>query len=325
MKEWDYTYADYYIHTGRYAEAIPYLRKVIKHEMRRKQRARQWYLMGQLEAELGHKENAYKAFKRVIRLNPPYELEFNARIAMSEVMAGTQSKKMIRRLKRMAASDNNKDYLDQVYYAIGNIYMLQKDTANAIAAYEKGNTKSTRNGIEKGVLLLTLGDIYWDKEDYSNAGRCYGEAIGLLDKERDDYEQLSERSKVLDELVPYTDAVHLQDSLQALAKMPEKERNEAIDRVIEALKKKEKEERDAQAELDAQQQMAQQGGMGNMNNTNNMTNNATDKSGNGTSITRRPSARVRLRSRRCGDGVRMWTTGNVSTRLSCRSTTILPK
>lgn len=279
VKEWDYTYADYYIHTKRYAEAIPYLRKVIKHEMRRKQRAREWYLMGQLEAALGHKENAYKAYKRVIRLNPPYELEFNARIAMSEVMAGTQSKKMIRRLKRMAASDNNKDYLDQVYYAIGNIYMLQKDTANAIAAYEKGNKKSTRNGIEKGVLLLTLGNIYWDKEDYSNAGRCYGEAIGLLDKERDDYERLSERSKVLDELVPYTDAIHLQDSLQTLAKMPEAERNKAIDRVIEALKKKEKEERDAQAELNAQQQMAQQGGMNNMNNANNMMNNTTDKSG----------------------------------------------
>lgn len=279
VKEWDYTYADYYIHTKRYAEAIPYLRKVIKHEMRRKQRAREWYLMGQLEAALGHKENAYKAYKRVIRLNPPYELEFNARIAMSEVMAGTQSKKMIRRLKRMAASDNNKDYLDQVYYAIGNIYILQKDTANAIAAYEKGNKKSTRNGIEKGVLLLTLGNIYWDKEDYSNAGRCYGEAIGLLDKERDDYERLSERSKVLDELVPYTDAIHLQDSLQTLAKMPEAERNKAIDRVIEALKKKEKEERDAQAELNAQQQMAQQGGMNNMNNANNMMNNTTDKSG----------------------------------------------
>ncbi len=279
VKEWDYTYADYYIHTKRYAEAIPYLRKVIKHEMRRKQRAREWYLMGQIEAALGHKGNAYKAYKRVIRLNPPYELEFNARIAMSEVMAGTQSKKMIRRLKRMAASDNNKDYLDQVYYAIGNIYMLQKDTANAIAAYEKGNKKSTRNGIEKGVLLLTLGNIYWDKEDYSNAGRCYGEAIGLLDKERDDYERLSERSKVLDELVPYTDAIHLQDSLQTLAKMPEAERNKAIDRVIEALKKKEKEERDAQAELNAQQQMAQQGGMNNMNNANNMMNNTTDKSG----------------------------------------------
>lgn len=262
-KEWDYTYADYYIHTGQYAEAIPYLRKVIKHEMRRKQRARHWYLMGQLEAALGHEEKAYKAYKRVLRLSPPYELAFNARIAMTEVMAGRKSGKMIKKLKRMARSDNNKEYLDQVYYAIGNIYLNQKDTLNAISAYEQGNIKSTRNGIEKGVLLLKLGDLYWEREDYSNARRCYGEAIGLLEKERDDYEQLSDRSKVLDELVPYTDAVHLQDSLQALAKMPEAERNEAIDRVIEALKKKEKEERDAQAEAEAQQYLAEQGGLGN--------------------------------------------------------------
>lgn len=262
-KEWDYTYADYYIHTGQYAEAIPYLRKVIKHEMRRKQRAREWYLMGQLEAALGHEEKAYKAYKRVLRLSPPYELAFNARIAMTEVMAGRKSGKMIKKLRRMARSDNNKEYLDQVYYAIGNIYLNQKDTLNAISAYEQGNIKSTRNGIEKGVLLLKLGDLYWEREDYSNARRCYGEAIGLLEKERDDYEQLSDRSKVLDELVPYTDAVHLQDSLQALAKMPEAERNEAIDRVIEALKKKEKEERDAQAEAEAQQYLAEQGGLGN--------------------------------------------------------------
>ena len=280
QKEWDYTYADYYIHTQRYEEAIPYLRKVIRHEMRRKQKARQWFLMGQMEAALGHKGKAYQAYKHVIRLNPPYELEFNARIAMTEVMAGGQAKKMVRRLKRMAASDNNKDYLDQVYYAIGNIYMNQQDTLKAIAAYEKGNTQSTRNGIEKGVLLLRLGDIYWTMERFSDAGRCYGEAIGLLDKERDDYKQLSQRSKVLDELVPYTEAIHLQDSLQALAKMPEAERNAAIDRVIEALKKKEKAERDAQAETNAEQQQAAQGGNTNtQNKPNNTQNNTTSKQG----------------------------------------------
>lgn len=268
-KEWDYTYASYYIHTGDYAKAIPYLRKVIKHEMRSKQRAREWYLMGQLHSALGNKAEAMKAYKRVIRLNPPYEVEFNARIAMTEVMSGSQSKKMIKRLRRMASSDKNKDYLDQVYYAIGNIYLTQKDTLNAIIAYEKGNSGSTRNGIEKGVLLLKLGGLYWERERYSDAQRCYGEAIGLLDKERKDYEELSRRSKVLDELVPYTDAVHLQDSLQALAKMGEKERNEAIDRVIEELKKKEKEEQDRLAEQNAQNVIAQNGGnAGNTGNAN---------------------------------------------------------
>lgn len=259
-KEWDYTYADYYIHTGDYAKAVPYLRRVIKHEMRRKQRAREWYLMGQLQAALGNKAEALKAYKKVVRQNPPYEVEFNARIAMTEVLSGAQSKKMIGRLKRMAASDKNKDYLDQVYYALGNIYMARQDTANAISSYERGAAKATRSGIEKGVLMLRLGDIYWDMERYGDAQRCYGEAIGMLDKERKDYEQLSERSKVLDQLVPYTDAVQLQDSLQELARMPEAERNAAIDRTIAELKRKEREERRKQQEEDAQQTISQNSG-----------------------------------------------------------------
>lgn len=274
QKEWDYTMADYYVHTKEYAKAIPYLRKVIKHEMRRKQKAREWYLMGQLQAAVDNRAEAYNAFKHVIRQNPPYELEFNARIAMTEVMARGHSKQMIGRLKRMAASDKNKDYLDQVYYAMGNIYLYDKDTTRAINAYEQGNKKATRSGIEKGVLLLHLGDLYWTKEKFSDAKRCYGEAIGLLDKDRPDYEQLSNRSKVLDELVPYTDAVQLQDSLQHLAKCPEEERNEAIDRVIDALKKKEKEERRSQAEQEQAQNEGDNGGgrdafINNRNNRNN--------------------------------------------------------
>ena len=279
-KEWDYTYADYYIHTGDYAKAIPYLRKVIKHEMRRKQRAREWYLMGQMQAALGNKAEAMRAYKRVIRQNPPYEVEFNARIAMTEVMSGGQWKKMVSRLKRMAASDKNKEYLDQVYYAIGNIYLAQNDTAKAISAYERGAAKATRSGIEKGVLLLKLGDIYWEMERYNDAQRCYGEAIGLLDKERKDYEELSHRSKVLDELVPYTDAVHLQDSLQTLAKMDGKDRNAAIDRTIAELKRKEKEERDRLAEQNAQETMQQNGG-NNMQQQNNRQQNNTNQQNNG--------------------------------------------
>ena len=245
VKDWDYTYANYYIREADYQKAIPYLRKAIKHERRKVQRAREWFLMGQIENLLGHQQEAYNAFKRVVRLSPPYELEFNARIAQTEVMAKNNGKQMISKLKRMARDDNNAEYLDQVYYAIGNIYLAQGDTLEAINTYETGNKKATRSGIEKGVLLLTLGNIYWEREKFADAQRCYGEAIGLLEQ----------RSKILDELVPYTEGIHLQDSLLALSVMPEAERNKAIDRVIDALKKKEKEERDAklEAEADAQQ------------------------------------------------------------------------
>ena len=47
QKEWDYTLCDYYLHTEELDKAAEYLRKVIKHEMRSKQRAREYYLLGQ--------------------------------------------------------------------------------------------------------------------------------------------------------------------------------------------------------------------------------------------------------------------------------------
>ena len=267
VKDWDYTYADYYIHSQRYEEAVTYLRKVIRHERRRKQRAREWFLMGQLQTLLGNRQQAYEAYKHVIRLNPPYELEFNARIAQTEVLPTMDLQRKVKKLKRMAASDNNKDYLDQVYYAIGNIWLAERDTLKAIEAYEEGNKKSTRNGIEKGVLLLSLGNLYWTKEKYADAQRCYGEAIGLLDKDRPDYEQLSQRSKILDELVPHTSSVELQDSLQRLARMPEEERLKVIDHIIDELKKKEKEEQRAREEAEAEQTLQQQSAIGNRQQT----------------------------------------------------------
>ncbi len=263
VKDWDYTYADYYIRSKDYQKAVPYLRKVIKHERRRQQKAREWFLMGQIQKELGNRQEAERAFGKAIACHPSYELEFNARIAQTEVMAAGNARSMIGRLRRMASNDNNKEYLDQVYYAMGNIHLAEKDTLKAIAAYEQGNKKATRSGIEKGVLLLTLGNLYWQLEKYNDAQRCYGEAIGLLDKDRKDYEELSQRSKVLDELVPHTDAIHLQDSLLELSIMPEKERLNAIDRVIAELKRQEKEARDAELEREAEKQLQRNQAVGN--------------------------------------------------------------
>ena len=262
---WNQTLANYYVHSGEYEKSIPLLQKIVRKEKRKIQKARLWFIIGQVQSALGHQQDAYKAFGRVAAQNPPYEMEFNARIAQTEVMAAVNAKKMISRLRSMARSDNNKDYLDQVYYAIGNIYLAQEDTIHAIAAYEQGNEKATRSGIEKGVLLLKLGNLYWELAKYNDAQRCYGEAIGLVDKDRADYEELSNRSKILDELVPFTDAIQLQDSLMALAEMPEKERFEAIDRVIEELKRKEKEERAKALEEEAEKIQQQQGAVGQRN------------------------------------------------------------
>ncbi len=248
-KEYNASYADYLILVKQYEEAVPYLQQTIKKERNKTQKARLNYLLGQIHHELGHHAEAYKALRRVVRANPPYELSFSAQILQTEVMSEGNHGKMVKKLKRMARNKKNKDYQDQIYYALGNIYLANKDTAHCIGAYERGAKESTQNGIAKAVLLLRLGGIYWDKEDYINAQRCYAELVGILDKEHDEYKEAERRSTILTELEPHLSSIKLQDSLQWLAKLPEDERNEAIDRVIEALKEQEKEA--ARAEMEA--------------------------------------------------------------------------
>ena len=259
--------ADCQIRQQQYEEAIPNILKAVKKQKGSLEKARLYFLLGQLYHHTGQDRLAYKAFKKVCSKNPPYELEFNARIKQTEVLSKGQSRQMISKLRRMARSDKNKDYLDQVYYAIGNIYLAQGDTVHALYAYRDGVEKSTRGGIEKGVVWLRLGQLYWDKEEFVKAQECYAGALGLYDKDRDDYEAVADRAKILDELLPYAQAVELQDSLQALARMDSLERMRKIKLIIEEVKRKEKEEERQNTRNTQETQTSQKTGQGQTNRT----------------------------------------------------------
>lgn len=247
---YDYVYADYLIKSKKYQEAIPYLKNSIQAEGKRRQWARMRYLLGQIYAHEGQNALAYETFGRVARSNPPYELEFASRIRQTEVFPGGNFNKVVKMLERMSRSSKNKDYLDQVYYALGNLYMTRQDTTNAVAQYQLGVEKSTQNGLDKAICALRLGDIYFTQRNYVSAQPCFSDALASMPKEYKEYPRVSKLSAVLDELVVHVQAVHLQDSLQALAKMPEAERLAVIDKIIEQVIKEE-EEAKALAEKEA--------------------------------------------------------------------------
>lgn len=280
-RERDASYADYLIQTRQYKETVPYLKATIKNEKSKKQKARLNFLLAQIYELNGEQALAYDALRKVIRSNPPYELELSARVKQSEVSPPSQHQQMVKKLRRMAKSQKNKDYLDQIYYALGNVYLSVKDTVHCISAYEQGAEKSTRNGVAKANVLLHLAQLYWEMEDYVEAQRCYADLIAILDKEHQAYKESERRAKILEKLAPHMAAVELQDSLQELARMPEKERNAAIDRVIEALIKKEKEEAKEQARQNAANNAATVGGTTTTTQTNTGTTNQTGIGGMG--------------------------------------------
>lgn len=237
-------FANYHIKAQEPELAIPYLAKAVK-GFKGSDKVRMSFLLGQLYEDIGDKHNAYLAYKQAGSSNSStYRTKFNARIKQSAVYEGASIASEVKALKRMTRYDRNKEYLDQIYYAIGNLYLSHNDTVKAIENYKLAAEKSTRNGVDKAISQLTLGGIYFDQRQYDDAQPCYAEAIPLVNEDYPNYKLLKKRSDVLDELAVYSQNVTLQDSLLKLAAMTPTEQLEVIHKIIEELKKKEKEEKE---------------------------------------------------------------------------------
>ena len=252
-------FADYHIKAQEPEQAIPYLAKAVK-GFKGNDKVRMSFLLGQLYEDIGDKHNAYLAFKQAgSSSGSTYRTKFNARIKQSAVYEGTNIASEVKALKRMTRYDRNKDYLDQVYYAIGNLYLTHGDTLSAIENYRLAAEKSTRNGVDKAISQLTLGGIYFNRRQYDFAQPCYAEAIPLVNEDYPNYKLLKKRSDVLDELAVYSQNVTLQDSLLKLASMTPEEQKAVIAKIIEDLKKQEKEEAEKAAR---EEYLAQQNAKG---------------------------------------------------------------
>ncbi len=211
------------------AGALPFLQMAVSNEDDKYLRARWNMLIGQILYKQGRKKDAIPYLKGAIQRSRSYQLEFNAKLLLLECEGGSSS---ITQLEKMAKNVNNKDYLDQVYCAMGNVYLNSKDTAKAIEAYRLGAENSTRNGVEKAALLITMGDLFYSQKKYVDAQPCYSEAVNLITAEHEDYRRISKLSVTLDQLAQYANTIALQDSLQYLSTLSLIEQRAIVDDII---------------------------------------------------------------------------------------------
>jgi tetratricopeptide (TPR) repeat protein len=223
--------ADLLLKKRQYKEAIPFLELALSKENDKDMQQRFGYLLAQLYHKTNDDNAAYDAYSKVIKLNPPYEMDFNARISRAQL--NTENVFKVRKeLRSMLKNRNNKDYLDQLYYALGNTYLTHGDTLQAIDNYKFSADTSSRKGIDKAVTLITLGDLYYKKREYVLAQPCYDEASKIITNEHEDYARVTRRAETLSELVTQNDIVILQDSLQELSTLSEIKRIEIVNKVI---------------------------------------------------------------------------------------------
>lgn len=248
--------ADYYIRRGMYKEAEKALEDAIKARPSKKTKARYCFILAQLYELSKENRKAIQFYQKTIAAKPDYDLVFNAKIKQArlfDVKTGNIAK-LKRELQLMTRDIKNKEYLDMIYYTLGEIYEKEKNEDLAITNYKLSVSNSTQNPKQKALSYLKLGEISFEQANYTAAGAYYDSTMFTLPKDYKDYNEINKRKTTLETLVGYIKTIQREDSLQKVAKMGETERGRFIDKLIAKIEAEEERKKEEQENINAQNQ-----------------------------------------------------------------------
>ncbi len=251
--------ADFYLQLRDYPKTEEHLVKAIPFTKDRDSKIRYMFILAQIYQHENQYKNAFRFYSDVIRKNPVYEMSFNARINRARCFNtdDKSGKEVKRELLRMLKDDKNKDFLDQIYYALAGLSLNEKDTVKAIENLHMSINKSKGNDNQKAIAYLDMGKIYFSQRDYKAAKNYYDSTMVFLSTDHPDYDVILNRRNSLTKLMKNLNIIALEDSLQHLATLPEETLSDTLEQI--ALRKYAEDElKKLQEKLKKEQQLQQQ-------------------------------------------------------------------
>ncbi len=234
------TQADYYLKNAEYGKPIPLLENLLETGASGRERRRFTYILAQLNEITGNLEKAAHYYRQVARMNPDYEMALNAQMGLAGAYpsGSPENRELTSDLYSMLDDPRNREYLDQIYFALGNLYEIEGNSEKALEMFTISASTSGTGSSARVRAYETLGEIYFERRDYSRAEAYYDSTVKYMEKHNPGFEYIFNKRNILSELVGYLDIYKLEDSLQMLAAMPEEDLKNEIDRII-ALREKE--------------------------------------------------------------------------------------
>lgn len=235
LKNLPLVYADFYIAQENYDNAYPYLERGIELGNKKYVLTRAEFILGQINQLEGDLETATHYYTKVIKRSPDYKMDFEARINMAQCYdeGSGESKHINKVLLKMEKDAKNKEFLDQIYYALAEVALKDQNDTLAVFYLRKSVSASKIDNYQKSTSALTVADIYFERGDYQLSQAYYDTAVSVLPKEYPNYDQIKNKASVLSELVVQVQTIYDQDSLQRLAVMDTNALYAIIDVIIE--------------------------------------------------------------------------------------------
>ena len=229
------TLADYYRSIEDYKKMLPHVLEALEHEKLKDERAKLYYILGQLYRKQGNEEEAFVFFAKAQKRNPPYILQFNAKLselAVAPFDTKKEKKHVRKNLDRLIKEPNNKEYLDRIYYEIASYFKRHNEIDSTIVNIERSLRASDGNQLQKGYSYLMDAETYYEEVGYLSSSRneqrsvfytksklYYDSTIASVDSTFKNYLAITERQEILERFVEQVIIVEREDSLLRWANM----------------------------------------------------------------------------------------------------------
>lgn len=245
LKEYYVTKAWFHQKKGELKEVAYYLEKAVSLMLLpTDEKARYHYIIAQINQRLGDEKKAFTHYQKTINCFPPYEMDFYAKANIGQVTQVDQEKdvkKVEKYFKKLLKDEKNKEYLDKVYYEMGNFDLKRNNIPGALENWRLSAKNGGANPNVKAYAYLRTGELYYDRlKDFNRAKLYYDSTLAILDTLEENYATIKKRGKYLQEFIKHWEVVDREDSLQRIAAMDSVKRNAFIDKLIakEEAKKK---------------------------------------------------------------------------------------
>lgn len=212
---------------------------------KKKDKARIYFILGQLEEAKGNRINAQDYYAKVLKCNAPYDMAFSARLKRGFLGA---SEKLIKELNKMLKDAKNAEYRDQIYYALAQIELEKNNKDQTFVYLTASAFYSTSNARQKAMAYEQMGDIRFKEKNYVTAQKYYDSCSQFMPETYPNGEGIRNKALKLNDLVIAVESAQREDSLLRISAMNESERTAYVENVIEILKERERIRKKKEAE-----------------------------------------------------------------------------
>ena len=227
-----------------YDEVIKNLNLIEELVTNKNQQSKILFLIGQIYQEKGFKSEAYEYYRKCLKNNPSFDLEFYTKLNLAKVTELTNSndiKKIYKYFNKLLRDKKNENYLDKIYFEIGEFEYSQNKIDLAIKNYNKSLKSDESSSKQKYLNYKKLAEIYYNNfREYEVSKLYYDSALDNTNRENKEYKNLNNIRQILSELVENLNKIQENDSLIQLSLLNKDEINNIVDNYINQLEKEKK-------------------------------------------------------------------------------------